>query len=179
MKDIQLLLNVLVFAADKHKLQKRKGNSAIPYINHPLQVAQLLINVGAISEINLLCAAILHDTVEDTDTTHEELMELFGADIAQIVAEVTDDKSLKKEERKRLQVVNAAKKSNLAKALKIADKTCNVRDIVTDPPVWTLERKRAYIAWAVRVVGQMRGTNEKLEAYFDEWIAKAEAKFNS
>ena len=149
LEDLRLLLDALVFASDKHKNQKRKGNSAIPYINHPIQVAQLLVSVGEITDISILCAAILHDTVEDTDATPEDIQTQFGVTIANIVAEVSDDKNLKKEERKRLQIVNAAKKSQAAKALKIADKTCNVRDIVNDPPVWTIERKQAYIEWAV------------------------------
>lgn len=180
MKDLtalKLLLDALVFASDKHKNQKRKGNSAIPYINHPIQVAQLLVSVGEITDIKILCAAILHDTVEDTDATHEDIQNLFGADIASIVAEVSDDKNLKKEERKRLQIVNAAKKSKAAKALKIADKTCNIRDIVNDPPVWKIERKLAYIEWAKAVVDEVRGVNPKLEQCFDEWVEKGMLKF--
>jgi len=123
----------------------------------------------------LVMGGLLHDTLEDTDATYEDLVQRFGPEVAALVAEVTDDKSLRKEERKRLQVETTPKKSRRAKLLKIADKTSNLRGLVQSPPVgWTEERLRDYVVWAAEVVRSCRGLNEKLEAAFD--AAYAEAK---
>jgi guanosine-3',5'-bis(diphosphate) 3'-pyrophosphohydrolase len=140
--DLTLLLRALAFAADKHRHQRRKDAEASPYINHPIALANVLVEEGGVEDIEVLCAALLHDTIEDTDTTHEELVNAFGSRIAHIVAEVTDDKNLKSEERKRLQIEHAPKLSVEAKLVKLADKTCNLRDIVVRPPAkWDLARR--------------------------------------
>ena len=166
----RLLLEAAHFAADRHRDQRRKDGGATPYINHPLAVAALLAEQG-IDDAGVLAAALLHDTVEDTETSIEEIESRFGARIAAIVAEVTDDKALDKAERKRLQVAHAAGKSEGAKLVKIADKTCNLRDIAAAPPDWPIERKRQYFDWAAEVVGAMRGTHARLEAAFDAAFA--------
>lgn len=168
-----LVLRAASFAADKHRDQRRKGEGAPPYINHPIEVARVLVEVGGVSDGVLLAAALLHDTVEDTNTTPQELEEQFGAEVAGVVAEVTDDKRLDWRERKRLQVAHAAHKSARAKLLKIADKICNVRDLVLSPPShWPWERRRAYFLWASEVVSGLRGTNAALEEMFDEWCGR-------
>lgn len=167
--DLALLLKAAAFAADKHRLQRRKDAEASPYINHPLTLAHILCTEGGIAEPKVLIAALLHDVVEDTQTSIEELSQEFGADVARVVAEVTDDKSLPKQERKRLQVVNAAHKSDAAKLVKLADKICNLRDIAACPPAdWPLERHEAYFHWAKDVVQGLRGVNAALEAAFDQ-----------
>ena len=166
--DLTLLLKALAFAADKHRHQKRKDAEASPYINHPIALANVLVDEGGVEDIEVLCAALLHDTIEDTDTTHEELVNAFGSRIAHIVAEVTDDKNLRSEERKRLQIEHAPKLSVEAKLVKLADKTCNLRDIVVRPPAkWDLTRRREYFDWAKRVVDGLRGAHPRLEAAFD------------
>ena len=126
--ELTLVLKALEFAAHKHRDQRRKDPAASPYINHPIALANVLVNEGGVTDVEVLAAALLHDTVEDTATTPEELEEQFGARIARIVAEVTDDKALPKAERKRLQVVHAAELSREAKLVKLADKICNLRD---------------------------------------------------
>jgi guanosine-3',5'-bis(diphosphate) 3'-pyrophosphohydrolase len=128
------ILSALEFAAHKHRDQRRKDVEASPYINHPIALANVLVNEAGITDVDTICAALLHDTVEDTDTTPEELESLFGARISAIVAEVTDNKSLDKRERKRQQVAHAARLSTEAKRVKFADKTCNLRDIAARPP---------------------------------------------
>ena len=178
--DLTLLLKALAFAAHKHRDQRRKDAGASPYINHPIALADLLVNEGGITDVEVLCAALLHDTLEDTDTQPEELLDAFGARVARIVGEVTDDKNLKSEERKRLQVEHAPKLSFEAKLVKLADKTCNLRDIVVRPPAkWDLQRRREYFDWAKRVVDGLRGakTDEqrRLEAAFDAAFAKRPA----
>jgi guanosine-3',5'-bis(diphosphate) 3'-pyrophosphohydrolase len=174
--DLTLLLKALAFAAHKHRDQRRKDAGASPYINHPIALADLLVNEAGITDVEVLCAALLHDTLEDTDTRHEELVDAFGSRIARIVAEVTDDKSLKSEERKRLQVEHAPKLSAEAKLVKLADKTCNLRDIVVRPPAkWDLQRRREYFDWAKRVIDGLRGTNRRLEAAFDAAYANRPA----
>jgi guanosine-3',5'-bis(diphosphate) 3'-pyrophosphohydrolase len=163
------LIGAIAFAADRHRNQRRKDAQASPYINHPIALANLLANEGGIDDERVLLAAVLHDTVEDTDTSLAELAERFGDEVAQIVAEVTDDKSLPKAERKRLQIEHAAHISHPAQLVKLADKICNLRDIASMPPSdWTEERKREYFEWAKRVVDALRGAHAGLEARFDD-----------
>ena len=169
MTEVARLLKAVRFSAHKHQNQRRKDEDASPYINHPLEVAELLANVGLISDLPTLLAAILHDTVEDTKTTFSELEEHFGREIQQLVAEMTDDKSLPKEERKQLQIEHARGLSARAKQIKIADKICNVRDVIyAPPPNWSGERRREYLQWAKKVVEGCRGSNANLERRFDE-----------
>jgi len=162
------LVAAIAFAADKHRNQRRKDDEASPYINHPIALAAVLANEAGIEDERVIVAAVLHDTIEDTETTEQELLRLFGKDVADIVMEVTDDKSLPKEERKRLQVEHAASISRRAKLVKLADKNCNLRDITRHPPAdWPLERKQAYFDWAKSVVDRMRGVHPGLEGIFD------------
>jgi len=165
---MHLFIDALAFAAHKHRDQRRKNVAASPYINHPIALAHVLVSEGGITEIPVLCAAILHDTVEDTQTTLAELEHCFGAKIAGIVHEVTDDKSLSKVRRKELQVEHAPHLSRGAKLVKLADKICNLRDVADDPPAnWTHERRVEYCEWAKRVIDGLRGTHPVLEAVFD------------
>jgi GTP diphosphokinase / guanosine-3',5'-bis(diphosphate) 3'-diphosphatase len=169
MTEVGQLLQAVLFSARKHRGQRRKDEDASPYINHPIEVAELIANVGGVSDLPALMAAILHDTVEDTGSTFSELEETFGRDVRLLVEEVTDDQRLAKEERKRLQVAHARQLSQRAKQIKIADKICNVRDVTyTPPPKWPLERRREYLQWAAKVVEGCRGSNADLERRFDE-----------
>jgi GTP diphosphokinase / guanosine-3',5'-bis(diphosphate) 3'-diphosphatase len=165
--DIALIIRASAFAADKHRNQRRKDADASPYINHPIALANTLAQAG-IGDPMVLVAALLHDTIEDTDTTADELAGVFGPEIAAIVLEVTDDKSLPKAERKRLQVTHAPHLSARAKLVKLADKICNLRDVSDSPPYdWPLERRREYFDWARQVVAGLRGTHTGLEQLFD------------
>jgi guanosine-3',5'-bis(diphosphate) 3'-pyrophosphohydrolase len=166
------LLKAIRFSADKHRNQRRKDNAQSPYINHPIDVAQLLWDVGGIRDVNVLLAAILHDTIEDTRTRPEEISTTFGHEVLSLVLEVTDDKSLPKAVRKRLQIETAPHKSVGAKLIKLADKSCNVRDLVTTPPVdWTLERRKEYLLWTEKVVAGLGYTNAALEEYYANELA--------
>ncbi len=170
------LLAAIEFAARHHRSQRRKGRGADPYINHPIQVAELIARVGGHTELQTLMAAILHDTVEDTEAELEDIERAFGAEVAALVAEVTDDKSLPKEERKRLQIEHAPHLTSRAQVIKLADKLCNVTDIGADPPTWwEPERMFAYFDWADAVVAGLRGVNPALEALYDERVAAARA----
>jgi GTP diphosphokinase / guanosine-3',5'-bis(diphosphate) 3'-diphosphatase len=171
--DLALLLKALSFAAHKHRDQRRKDAEASPYINHPIALAEVLAGEGGITDLEVLAAALLHDTIEDTATTLEELREHFGGRIAGMVAEVTDDKELPKTERKRLQIEHAAGISPGAKLVKLADKICNLRDVAGRPPAnWDLERRREYFEWAKQVIDGLRGapgeSTRALEAAFDQ-----------
>ena len=147
------LFEALAFAAHKHRKQRRKDVEASPYINHPIALARTLAVEGGIVDTRTLIAAVLHDTVEDTDTTFEEIRALFGAEVADTVREVTDDTSLDKPDRKRLQIEHAPHMSKRAALVKLADKTSNLRDVASNPPRgWPLARKRAYFDWAKAVV---------------------------
>ena len=171
--DLVLVLDAASFAADKHRLQRRKDADASPYINHPIALADILAKEGAVEDAKVIAAALLHDTVEDTETSIEELEARFGKRVASMVAEVTDDKSLPKEERKRLQIAKSASKSTGAKLVKLADKIANLRDLVSSPPAdWSDERRIQYFEWARQVVEGLRGTNASLEAAFDEAYSK-------
>ncbi len=177
MNNTAKLLQAARFAAVKHTDQKRKGNDAAPYINHPLEVANLLASVGKVEDYDVLIAAILHDTVEDTETTKEEIEKLFGENVAKMVLEVTDDKSLPKAVRKQLQIEHAPHLSDGAKQVKLADKISNIRDVLENPPDgWSDERRREYVEWGEKVVAGLRGANENLEDHFDELVAEAKQK---
>ena len=166
--EIGLVLKAVQFAAEKHRNQRRKDADASPYINHPIALADVLHREGGVDDAVVLCAALLHDTIEDTATSPQELAEAFGADIAGVVLEVTDDKSLPKAERKRLQIEHAPAASPRAKLVKLADKICNLRDIAASPPAdWPESRKAGYRDWAKRVVDGLRGANPALERIFD------------
>lgn len=172
------LLRAAHFAADKHRDQRRKDKECSPYINHPIAVAETLARVGGISDLATLQAALLHDTVEDTETSPKELEEAFGAEVRDLVLEVTDDKSLPKQERKRLQVEHAPHLTDRAKQIKVADKVCNVYDILHSPPEdWPLERKLDYLRWGEAVVDGCRGVNGELERHFDELVGMARSAF--
>lgn len=163
-----LTMQTIAFAAAKHRNQRRKDAEASPYINHPIDVANILVNEGGIDDVTVLHAALLHDTVEDTETSPDELRELVGDDATSIVLEVTDDKSLDKKTRKRLQVEHASHLSEGAKLVKLADKISNLRDVLAfPPPGWSREEKLAYFDWGAEVVDRLRGINPKLESAFD------------
>jgi len=172
-KGLPLIIEALQFAARKHRDQRRKDREASPYVNHPIDLAHVLCNEAGIEDPVVLAAALLHDTVEDTDTTEQELIGHFGPEIASIVMEVTDDKSLPKARRKRLQVEHAPHASERARLVKLADKICNLRDMAGSPPAnWSLERRREYFDWAREVVEGLRGTHPVLERLFDEACAR-------
>jgi len=178
--DFSLLIKAVAFAATKHKKQRRKDVDASPYINHPIALADVLANEGGVLDVNVLCAAVLHDTVEDTKTTEQELIDSFGAKIASIVMEVTDDKSLDKAERKLMQIEHSAHASKEAKLVKLADKICNLRDILEHPPKnWEASRKLEYFNWAGKVVAGVRGSNVDLERIFDELLVQGHARFGN
>ncbi len=177
MSTLSKLLEAASFAAKKHIGQNRKGLDEAPYINHPLEVANLLVNVGKVEDYDTLIAAVLHDTVEDTDATREEIAERFGEKVASIVMEVTDDKSLPKQERKQKQVEHAPHLSTAAKQLKMCDKISNITDVMNNPPDgWSVERRREYVEWGERVFAGLRGVNEHLEEHFDELVERAKDK---
>jgi guanosine-3',5'-bis(diphosphate) 3'-pyrophosphohydrolase len=167
--ELAQLLIALQFAADKHRTQRRKDAEESPYINHPIQVATILATKGGVTDLPTLLAAVLHDTIEDTKTTPEELEDHFGPEVRSLVLEVTDDKQLPKEERKRLQIEHAPLRSLKAKLIKLGDKIANVRDVTATPPTdWDPERRRAYLDWTEQVVHGCRGCNPGLEACYDE-----------
>jgi guanosine-3',5'-bis(diphosphate) 3'-pyrophosphohydrolase len=178
MNNLNKLLEAASFAAKRHTGQKRKGSDGEPYINHPLEVANLLANVGKVDDFDILIAAILHDTVEDVGVTKEEIIERFGPEVAGYVLEVTDDKSLPKEKRKQLQVEHAPYLSHGAKQIKLADKISNITDVTNNPPHgWSHERKVEYVAWGENVVAGLRSANPDLERKFDEVVKAAYQRF--
>ncbi|MBF0470567.1 MAG: bifunctional (p)ppGpp synthetase/guanosine-3',5'-bis(diphosphate) 3'-pyrophosphohydrolase [Gammaproteobacteria bacterium] len=173
LEPLQTLVSAIHFATDKHRQQRRKDADETPYINHPLSLLHLLVTEGSVTDPATLCAAVLHDTIEDTETTEAELYHHFGQEIASVVMEVSDDKNLPKTEQKRLQIEHAPHISERAKLVKLADKICNLRDLLTTPPVdWPSERKLAYFHWASEVVDGIRGAHPKLEELFDGLMAE-------
>lgn len=179
-KDLERFIHAMDYAAYQHRIQLRKGASGASYIIHPMKVARILYDTGGVRDVEVLMAGLLHDTIEDTGAQREELVELFGERVASIVSEMTDDKSLPKQERKRLQIENAGHKSPEAKAIKLADKIYNLSDIAADPPPnWDINRKLDYCLWAEKVVANLRAPNEHgsananpaLLALFDETLS--------
>ncbi len=177
LNEIVKLADAYRFAADRHVGQRRKGEAAEPVVNHLAEVADLVARATAGADVELVVAAVLHDTVEDTDTTFEELAGRFGGRVASLVAEVTDDKTLPLAERKRLQVEHAAHASHGAKVIKIADKTSNLRAMAESPPRnWSEARRAEYLEWGRQVVDNCRGANRWLEDQFDEAARVLEAR---
>lgn len=162
--NLQLVIKAANFSAVKHRKQRRKDPEETPYINHPIGVASILTEEGGITDPVVIQAALLHDTVEDTDTTLDEIEENFGRPVRNIVAEVTDDKSLPSARRKELQIEHAPRSSHQAKLVKLADKLYNLRDLQRcTPKGWSEERVEQYFIWASKVVKGLKGTNQSLE----------------
>jgi GTP diphosphokinase / guanosine-3',5'-bis(diphosphate) 3'-diphosphatase len=179
-EDFALLLKAFKFAAFKHRDQRRKDERASPYINHPIAVAETLWETGGIRDVTTLVAGILHDIIEDTDTSPEELEQEFGAEVCNLVKELTDDKELPNTVRKRLQLENIANLSRRARYVRIADKISNVEDIVHSPPArWSLERREEYVIWAGKVIDGLRGANQALEQHFDKVFSQAMEKIRN
>ena len=171
--DISLVIRAIEFAAKKHRMQRRKDSDASPYINHPIALMHVLCIDGGIRDPKILAAAALHDTIEDTETTPNELVAEFGADVADLVVEMTDDKSLPKVERKRLQIERARHMTRDGALVKLADKICNLRDMAASPPEsWSLERRIEYFDWAKAVVDGLPRVNSRLLKMFEEAYAK-------
>ena len=167
------LIQALAFAAAKHRVQRRKDVCASPYINHPIQLVDVLCNEAGVEDINVLRGAILHDTIEDTETTADELTQHFGQQICEIVLEVSDDANLCKADRKQEQINHAATLSDEAKLVKLADKICNLRDVADNPPAgWGIERRQEYFDWALAVIDGLRGIHPVLESIFDRAYAR-------
>lgn len=173
------LLKVIHFSAFKHRDQRRKDQALSPYINHPLEVARLLWEVGGTRDEATLAAAILHDTIEDTNATPDEIRQMFGEEVLNLVLQVTDDKSLPKMRRKRLQIERAPYISFNAKLIKLADKISNLHDLLHSPPRrWSLARKQKYLLWTEQVVAGLRGTNPVLEEYYDSLLIEGKKLLN-
>ncbi len=167
MNSLSLIVKAFDFAAKKHRDQRRKDHAASPYINHPISLVSILVNEAGISDENVIAAAVLHDTIEDTDTTPEEIERHFGPKIRSIVEEVTDNRSLPRAERKALQIQHAPHLSKEAAMVKLADKIANLRDLHCSPPLnWTCERKKDYCEWAKKVVANIRDPHPELMAIF-------------
>lgn len=170
---IHATLRAAHFAAEEHAGQRRKGLAAEPYINHLLEVAELVSSVQP-ADTNLIVAALLHDSIEDAGVTKEELIQTFGSDVADLVVEMTDDKTLPKAERKRLQIVDASELSVRAQIIKLADKISNLRAILASPPAnWSAERQQEYFEWAKRVVDGLSEPNPALKAEFERLYEQA------
>jgi GTP diphosphokinase / guanosine-3',5'-bis(diphosphate) 3'-diphosphatase len=172
--DLSLFLKAMQFSAEKHRDQRRKDERLSPYINHPIEVANILWTIGDVYDGITIVGSLLHDTIEDTNTTNEEIRNNFGEEVLALVLEVSDDKNLPKQERKLNQIKRAPFLSLRAKQLKLADKICNIGDIANFPPQnWLWQRRADYLEWANSVIAGLRGANIKLEMYFDEVLTEA------
>ena len=173
----QLILKAAHFAAQKHRDQRRKDKEVSPYINHPISVAKIISEIGNIEDPEVLAAALLHDTIEDTETTVDELIDNFGERVCSLVQEVTDDKSLPKMERKQRQIEHAKEISEGAALIKLGDKISNVTDITNTPPTdWDSNRRLEYFEWAEKVINNCPKVNTSLEKYFKYSIQKGREK---
>ena len=173
MKDA-LVVKAAQFADKKHKGQIRKGRDECPYIDHLKSVAGVIAEVGCVDDPEIIAAAWLHDTLEDTETTPKELEAAFGKRVRRIVEEVTDDKSLPKAERKQQQIQHAPELSPEAVLIKLGDKISNIIDVTHTPPThWSLERRKWYLDWAETVITKCPKVNTALEKHFVEVIEES------
>ena len=176
--DLKRIFEALLFAAEKHKAQRRRGDGNAPYINHPIAVAYYLTRYCDVVDVQVVIAAILHDTLEDTDTTPREIEEKFGAEVLRLVQEVTDDKSLPREVRRNLQVKTVSERSAGAKLIRLADKISNVTDLTkTPPPGWDEKTRIDYLDWTEQVIRRIKGVDSCLEELYDERLKSARGKF--
>ena len=174
-----IILKAAHFAAMKHRDQRRKDHASSPYINHPIAVALMVAEIGDVDDPEVIAAALLHDTIEDTDTSPEELEAEFGVRVRGIVEEVTDDKHLRKVERKRRQIEHASQLSFAAALVKLGDKISNVTDITNAPPAgWDVDRRREYLDWAEAVIANCPKVNRKLEERFSQVLREGRAKLD-
>jgi (p)ppGpp synthase/HD superfamily hydrolase len=168
---MEKLLRAINFAAIAHREQRRKDEKNTPYVNHPIEVMALL-SAGGIADIDTLCAAVLHDTVEDVGITYEQLIAEFGENVANIVRECSDDKSLSKVTRKELQIVHSKDASVAAKLVKAADKLSNLSGLDTQPPAkWSKEEIEGYFAWSYAVWRNIRGQNSYIDGKLEQLFA--------
>lgn len=168
---INHFVHALAFAAEKHQNQRRKDAQITPYINHPIGLVSVLVNEGGVVSWDVLCAALLQNVLEDTETTEEELLPRFGKKVTAIVKELTNNPSLTRDERKRLQIEHTPFASHEVKLVKLADTICNLRDILSAPPAsWDLKRRQEYFVWSAAVVAGIRGTNLRMEKIVDDLI---------
>ena len=175
----QLILKAAHFAAHKHRNQRRKDEEKTPYINHPISVAKIISEIGNVEDPEVLAAALLHDTIEDTDATEDELIDKFGERVCSLVQEVTDDKTLPKLERKQRQIDHAKEISGDAALIKLGDKISNVTDITETPPTnWDSRRRLEYFEWAEKVINNCPKVNEALENHFAEVVRKGKNLIN-
>lgn len=172
--NLALILHAADFAATRHRAQRRKDARGSPYINHPLRVAHLLATVGRVHDAEVIAAALLHDTVEDTATSLQEIEHAFGARVRALVAEVSDDRRLSAAQRKHAQIAGAPALSDEAVLIKLGDKISNICDMIDSPPQgWSLERRRAYLDWAEAVIDACPCVNGELEALFRDTLREA------
>ena len=175
-----LILKAAHFSAQKHSKQRRKDVDASPYINHPISVALEIVQTGGVDDPEILAAALLHDTIEDTETTPEELEGQFGKQVCKYVLEVTDDKSLPKDERKKKQIEHAKELSKGAALIKLGDKISNVTDVTNNPPAtWNINRRKQYLDWAEKVVRNCPKVNDKMEKKFKKVITNGRRRLIS
>lgn len=162
-----LVVRAAYFAGEKHRLQRRSDIEQTPYINHPLELAHILTEEGDIYCMDTICASLLHDTLEDTETSPEELNKHFGEIITSIVIEVSNDMTLNSQQRREYELRKVASLSNKAKLVKIADKLANIRDVSTMPPAgWTREKKQNYFDFALEIVDQVKDASPRLHQIF-------------
>ena len=166
-----LILKAAQFAAEQHRDQRRKDIHASPYIIHPISVALAISQIGGVDDPEILAAALLHDTLEDTKTEPEDLEAEFGKKVCEYVLDVTDDKTLQKDERKSRQIEHAKKISKGAALIKLGDKISNVTDVIDNPPVgWNINRRKEYLDWAEKVIENCPKVNDRMENKFQEII---------
>jgi hypothetical protein len=170
--DFPLLIQAISFAATKHQGQFRKDAAATPYIIHPIGVARSLWEEGKVRNLNVLLAALLHDTLEDTETSSEELGKLFGSRVSSTVEELTNDPNLSTEQNKQRQIDHACMLSLNAQLVKLADRLYNVRDLRNLPSNWGKEKVRSYLMWGEKLLKALKGTNQPLEELLGKEIAE-------
>jgi guanosine-3',5'-bis(diphosphate) 3'-pyrophosphohydrolase len=164
---LNLVIRAAYFAGEKHRLQRRSDVEQTPYINHPLELAHILTEEGGINCLDTICASLLHDTLEDTDTSSDELKKHFGDVIASIVMEVSNDMTLSSQQRRVYELEKVVSLSHKAKLVKIADKLANIRDVSTMPPMgWTREKKQDYFDFALEIINQIGSVSPRLHQIF-------------
>lgn len=151
----------LSFAAQRHRDAPRPG--ADPCLAHPIAVADAIVSIGGVTDAVVLCAALLHDVVNNTETPPQLLMDRFGREIADVVLDISDDRSLPEVQRRRVQVAYAPNLSGRARLVRLADMLCRLRRLAAVPRA----ERAAEVAWVAQMVAGLGGMNTALETAAD------------
>jgi len=181
-KDAEAVLGAAIFATEKHKSQVRSNEKKTPYIIHPIEVADLVMKIGHVYDKDVLITALLHDVMDDTQTTYEQITSLYGTKVSSYLEEMTSKQGLSLKEQKKQQIMQAFRQNPSVAIIKLSDKLSNLKTLATSPPPsWSRDRIDQYFQWAQTVIENLPESNQLLKkavknVISDYWEKQAQQK---